>query len=230
MKIELENIGKQFAQQKSTPVIALDQVTLTIAPGEMIAVTGPSGSGKSTLLNVIAFLEKPDRGRYLIDGQDTAGLTDKEKGRIRNQRIGFVLQDYGLIPALSVLQNVELPLQIARLPGHEVRERALDALEKVGLKGREKERAGLLSGGQQQRIAIARSLVTNAELILADEPTGALDSATSLEIISLLKKINGKGVTVVVATHDPLMAAHCARNIHLVDGRIAEDTAAVRTM
>ena len=221
--IELESISKTYNKGKSNEVKALQEISLRVEDGEMLAVTGPSGSGKSTLLYVLSFLEEADSGSYRLFGEDTGKLPERKKAALRNGSIGFVMQDYGLIPSLSAYKNVEIPLLIAGKGGAEVREKVREALKSVGLEEKIHERAGRLSGGQQQRVAIARSIVMDAKLILADEPTGALDSETSLSIMDLLCGLNEKGTTVIVATHDPLVAERCQRRIHLVDGRIAED-------
>lgn len=221
--IELNKIGKVYNRGKENEVAALTDLTLSIEEGEMLALMGPSGSGKSTLLYILAFLESPDSGKYILFGEDTASMTEKKKAALRNRLIGFVMQDYGLIPSLSAIKNVELPLLIAGSGAKEAREKALQALRMVSLEDKCKEKAGKLSGGQQQRVAIARSLVSHAKLILADEPTGALDSENSQIIMDILGELNKKGTTVIVATHDPIVAARCRRIVRLLDGSVKDE-------
>ena len=222
MMIRLTNISKSFFKGENNEVRALQQVTQVIEQGEMVALTGPSGSGKSTLLHILGLLDVPDTGAYEFEGQRTDELKDAARAKIRNTIIGIVLQDYGIIPELSVKKNVELPLLIRGLSRKEIKEKTLNIIEKVGLTDKISVRAGLLSGGQKQRVAIARALVGGAKLLLADEPTGALDSATTREIMDLLCEVNKAGCTIIVATHDPLVAERCGREIRLMDGRIVD--------
>ncbi len=199
-------------------VRALDGVSLEIADGELLAVTGPSGSGKSTLMNVLGCLDRPDAGRYWLGGEDVSDLSDDDLARVRNRRIGFVFQSFNLLARTSALENVELPLLYAR--AEDSRERAAEALRTVGLAERMKHEPSQLSGGQCQRVAVARAIVTDPALILADEPTGNLDSRTGQEILALFADLNAQGRTVVVVTHDPSVAAFCRRRVHMTDGRV----------
>ena len=207
-------------------VHALDGVSVTIDRGEFVAIMGPSGSGKSTFMNVIGCLDEPTRGQYLLDGIDVGGLTRDELAEIRNRKIGFVFQGFNLLPRTSALENVELPMLYNSLSSAERRKRALDALRMLGLKGREQHAPSQLSGGQQQRVAIARALANEAPLLLADEPTGNLDTKTSVEIMELLKGLNSaSGITIVLVTHEPEIAAYSRRIIRFRDGRVQSDEA-----
>jgi putative ABC transport system ATP-binding protein len=206
-------------------VRALDGVTLAIAAGEFVAVMGPSGSGKSTFMNVLGCLDRPSRGEYFLDGQAVAGLADDALAALRNRTIGFVFQNFNLLPRTSAQENVELPLIYAGVAARERSARAGEMLAKVGLAARAHHQPAQLSGGQQQRVAIARSLVTRPKLILADEPTGALDSRTSLEIMALLQELNHGGMTVVIVTHETDIARFARRVLRFRDGRIVADEA-----
>ena len=218
--IRAEGLVKTYAMGAET-VRALDGVSLELADGEMVAVTGPSGSGKSTLMNVLGCLDRPDAGRYWLAGEDVSGLSDDQLAAVRNRRIGFVFQTFNLLPRTSALENVELPLLYGR--HGEARQMAVRALETVGLADRMRHEPSQLSGGQCQRVAVARAIVTDPELLLADEPTGNLDSHTGQEILGLFGKLNAEGRTVVLVTHDPAVAAHCRRRVHMADGRIDSD-------
>jgi putative ABC transport system ATP-binding protein len=204
-------------------VRALDGVSFRVARGEWVAVVGQSGSGKSTLMNILGCLDTPTAGRYAIAGSDVAGLSDDALADLRNREIGFVFQTFQLLPRASALANVELPLVYRGLPRRERRERAEAALAAVGLENRMHHRPNELSGGQRQRVAIARALVGDPSLLLADEPTGNLDSATGEEIVRLMAELHGRGHTIVLVTHEPRLAARCPRAIRLSDGRVVAD-------
>ncbi len=215
----LERVSRVY-RMGDTDVRALDEVDLVIGAGEYLAVMGPSGSGKSTLLNVLGCLDRPSHGRYRLGGRDVEDLDDDELSRVRNTHLGFVFQSYNLIAHLTVLENVEVPLEYAGMGGRDAHERALELARRMGLAGRLDHRPTELSGGQQQRVAIARALANRPRLILADEPTGNLDSATGLEILDLLDDLNREGATIVVVTHDPKIAQRAHRTLHMLDGRI----------
>jgi putative ABC transport system ATP-binding protein len=204
-------------------VHALQGVSLTIERGDFVAIMGASGSGKSTLMNIIGCLDVPSRGKYLLDGTDVRLLDDGQLAEIRNRKIGFVFQSFNLIPRTTALHNVELPLVYARVNARARRQRALDALARVGLADRVSHVPSELSGGQQQRVAVARSIVTNPALILADEPTGNLDSAATEEVLQVFSQLNAEGRTVVMITHEDEVAAHAKRIIRLRDGQLTED-------
>jgi len=215
--IELENITKVYRMGK-VEVNALRGITLSITEGEMVAIIGASGSGKSTLLNIIGCLDRPTSGRYLFDGADVSRLNDNQLAGMRNKKFGFVFQEYNLLSRTTALSNVELPLIYGG--GGNRRQRAIEALERVGLGARAKHKPTELSGGEQQRVAIARALVNNPSLILADEPTGNLDSNSTAEIVSIFRQLNQEGITVVIVTHETDIAAQTHRTIRLHDGRI----------
>jgi putative ABC transport system ATP-binding protein len=219
--ITLEGITKLYLTGE-VEVAALKGVSLHIPEGEFIAIMGPSGSGKSTLMNVIGCLDQPSSGRYILDGYDVSSLTDDQLAWIRNRKIGFVFQSYNLIPRASAVHNVEMPLIYAG-DSQQRRERAMAALESVGLLERAGHLPSELSGGQQQRVAIARALVTDPAILLADEPTGNLDSESSLEIMKLLRDLNQQGRTIVLITHEPDIAAFAQRVVRLRDGVIVSD-------
>ncbi|MGI8907150.1 MAG: ABC transporter ATP-binding protein [Candidatus Sumerlaeaceae bacterium] len=203
-------------------VRALDGVSFQIVPGEMAAIIGSSGSGKSTLMNIIGCLDRPTSGRYILDSEDVSKLNSTQLARIRNRKIGFVFQSFNLLARMSALENVEVPLLYSGV--RKPRERALEALKRVGLADRSHHEPNQLSGGQRQRVALARALVTSPTIILADEPTGNLDSRTSEEIMNLFQELNAQGVTLIIVTHEHDIADHCSRSIHVKDGKILEDT------
>jgi putative ABC transport system ATP-binding protein len=216
--IQARNLAKHYA----LGVKALVDVSFDVAKGEMVAIMGPSGSGKSTLMNVIGCLDQPTSGSYVLDGLETARMTDDELARVRNRKIGFVFQQFNLLARMTALEQVELPLLYAG--GKDRRRRALAALDSVGLSDRVHHRPTELSGGQQQRVAIARALVTDPAILLADEPTGALDTRTSAEVMALLTRLNReRGITVVLVTHEADVAAHAGRTVRLRDGLVHSD-------
>ena len=217
--IAFETLSKIY-QMGETEVRAVDGISMAIMPGEFVAIVGQSGSGKSTCMNIIGCLDIPTSGKYYLDGHDVGMLDDDELAAIRNKMIGFIFQQYNLLPKLSVLGNVELPLQYAGMAKSERHERAKLAIEKVGLTDKLNNLPSQLSGGQQQRVSVARALATNPSVILADEPTGALDSKTGEEVIGLLKKLHAEGNTVVLITHDNAIASQAQRIIRLQDGHI----------
>ncbi len=218
--IQLENITTIYDSGENA-VAALRGVDVAIQEGEFASITGPSGSGKSTLMHILGCLDTPTSGKYWLDGQDVAEMTNRELARIRNQKIGFVFQTFNLLPRATILKNVELPLLYAGVGRDERRERAQKALERVGLGTRAKNRPNELSGGQRQRVAIARALVNNPSLILADEPTGNLDQKTGSEIIDIFENLAGEE-TIILVTHDPAIAQRTHRRISIVDGRIVD--------
>lgn len=218
--IEVESVSKTYELGGAT-VKALNNVSLVIRDGEMAAITGPSGSGKSTLMHILGCLDTPDAGTYRLAGENVAGLSSDRLAEIRNKHIGFVFQTFNLLPRLSALENVELPLLYARRD--DARELAAEALKTVGLEDRMRHEPNQLSGGQRQRVAVARAIVTDPSMILADEPTGNLDSKTGQEILKLFQTLNEHGRTIIVVTHDANVASHCGRAIRLFDGRIVDN-------
>ena len=221
--IRLESISKLYGSGDAQ-VAALRGFSLRVNHGELLAVMGPSGSGKSTLMNILGSLDTPTSGRYWFAGQDVSGLSERELAHVRNRRIGFVFQQFQLLPKLSAWRNVELPLLYRNATDR--RRLAIHALETVGLGNRIEHRPTQLSGGQQQRVAIARALVTDPDLILADEPTGNLDTAASQEVLSILRELNQQGRTIIVITHDPEVAPIARRTVHLRDGQLVHQKAA----
>ncbi|MGN7727177.1 ABC transporter ATP-binding protein [Luteimonas sp. 22616] len=220
--IELQQVHRRYAMSGQT-VHALAGVDVAIAAGEFVAVTGPSGSGKSSLLNILGCLDHPSSGRYLVEGRDVATLDDEASSDIRNRRIGFVFQSFHLLPRLSVLENVLLPLRFHRQPPADAPQRARELLDRVGLGDRGGHRPGELSGGQMQRAAIARALLLRPALLLADEPTGNLDSKSAADVLGLIDEVHQGGQTVVLVTHDRDVAAHAPREIRLHDGKVEAD-------
>jgi putative ABC transport system ATP-binding protein len=204
-------------------VQALSGIDLEVEKGQMVAIIGPSGSGKSTLMHILGCLDAPSSGSYVLDGQDVSALSGFQLAGVRNRKIGFVFQTFNLLPKASLLRNVELPMLYAGLGSAERRQRAQAALERVGLGERRKHRPSELSGGQRQRAAIARALVMEPTLVLADEPTGNLDSRTGDEILQIFHQLHARGETIVIVTHDPRIAAQCQRVVQIVDGRIEDD-------
>ena len=221
--IELRNVYKIYSEGLESEVRALDGVSLEVERGEFVAVVGQSGSGKSTMMNVLGCLDIPTRGTYRLDGVDVRELSDKELSRIRNKQIGFIFQQYNLIQNLTVLENVELPLIYQGIDPIDRRELAMEALGRVGLADRAQHRPTQMSGGQQQRVAIARAISTHPPIIMADEPTGALDSRTGHEVLGFLQQLNKEGSTVILITHDNGIAATARRVVRIADGRIIED-------
>ena len=220
--IEFRDVCKTYYMGDAV-VRAADHITMKIEKGEFVAIVGQSGSGKSTAMNIIGCLDVPTTGTYRLGGVDVSTMDDDRQAEIRNKMLGFVFQQYNLIPKLTVLENVELPLLYAGVPGQERRERAIRALERVGLAEKQKNLPSQLSGGQQQRVSIARALAGEPSVILADEPTGALDSRTGREVLAFLQKLNREGDTVVLITHDNSIAVRAKRIVRLQDGRIIYD-------
>ncbi|MDO9473911.1 MAG: ABC transporter ATP-binding protein [Caulobacter sp.] len=220
--IEVRDLEKIYQMGEET-VAALAGVSLTIERGEHVAITGASGSGKSTLMNLLGGLDRPTRGTYRFDGEDVGAFNDDDLADFRNRRIGFVFQSFQLLPRLSALQNVELPMVYAGLPPVERRARAAALLERVGLGARTGHRPTQMSGGQQQRVAIARALANSPDLLLADEPTGALDSQTGQDVLALFRELNAEGLTLLIVTHDAKVADQARRSIVFSDGLIIRD-------
>ena len=219
--IRVTDLCKSYSMGDQT-VHALAGVSFDLREGEMVAIVGSSGSGKSTMMNILGCLDRPTTGSYELDGRDVSGLSSNDLARIRNRKIGFVFQSFNLLARMSALENVEVPLLYSGI--HDAKQQAMLALDRVGLGSRHHHEPNQLSGGQRQRVAIARALVTNPTMILADEPTGNLDSKTSVEIMTLFQELNRQGVTLIVVTHEPDIASHCRRMISMKDGLIVADT------
>lgn len=222
--IQIEAVNKYY-QMGNLSVQVLRDVSLSIFPGEFVTIMGPSGSGKSTLINVLGFLDNKFDGHYWFEGQVVEQKTDRQISQLRNQRVGFVFQDFNLISTMTVMENVRLPLLYSGYSARKTKQKVMDALTAVGLADKAKSKPSELSGGQKQRVAIARALINDPGFIIADEPTGALDSKTSLVIMDILARLNKeKGVTIVMVTHDPSLQAYANRQIHIVDGKINQNT------
>ncbi len=220
--IRIENLRRYFPMGHDV-VHALDGVDLTVDEGEFLGITGPSGSGKSTLLHLLGGLDRPTDGHIWVGGRDLTAMDENDLAAYRRQEVGFVFQSFHLIPTMTALQNVEFPMYFARVPPRERRERAMQLLERVGLADRWNHRPTELSGGEQQRVAIARALANGPAMILADEPTGNLDSRTGAEVMNLLQELNAEGRTIILVSHDPATIAYTRRRIRLLDGRIVGD-------
>ena len=223
MLVTLKNVYKIYGEGLESEVRALDGVSLDIDRGEFVAIVGQSGSGKSTMMNVLGCLDIPTRGDYFLDGTDVRELTDKELSHIRNRQIGFIFQQYNLIQSLTVLENVELPLIYQGIKADDRYDMAMEALERVGLANRVKHKPTEMSGGQQQRVAIARAIATRPPIIMADEPTGALDSKTGRHVLEILRELYREGTTILLITHDDSIAATARRVVRLSDGRVIAD-------
>ena len=219
--LEMHNISKIF-RADLIETHALRDFSLTVNAGEFVAVTGPSGSGKTTFLNVAGLLEGFDTGKYQLDGSDVSRLSDDERSRLRNEKIGFIFQGFNLIPDLNIYDNVDVPLRYRRMKAHERDERIKSALDLVGLGSRMKHMPSQLSGGQQQRAAIARALAGDPKFLLADEPTGNLDSLMARQVLDLLEQINEMGTTIIMVTHDIELARRAQRNVHIIDGQVSD--------
>ena len=219
--LKMAKIGKVY-RTGLVETAALEDLTLEVARGDFVSLMGPSGSGKTTFLNIAGLLDTYDRGRYLLDGVDVAGLNDDQQSRLRNERIGFIFQSFNLIPDLDVYDNVEVPLRYRRLPMGERRDRVEEVLVQMGLTARMRHLPSQLSGGQQQRVAIARALAGSPKLLLADEPTGNLDTAMARGVMELLEEINAAGTTILMVTHDPELAVRTTRNVHIIDGQVSD--------
>ncbi len=222
MMINITGLSKIY-QMGDIQVRALDNVSLTVAEGEMVAIMGPSGSGKSTLMNILGCLDQATSGTYYFSGREVSKLNEREQVVLRNREIGFVFQSFNLLPKLTAIQNVELPLVYAGTPNNERRERAIEALERMGLGERMHHKPKELSGGQQQRVAIARALVSQPQFILADEPTGNLDSRSSAEIMGVFQELNRQGITIILVTHEEDVASYTRRIVRFFDGKIVSD-------
>jgi len=225
--IEVDKVVKRYVTGE-IDFTALKGVDLAISKGEFTAIMGPSGSGKSTFMNILGCLDRMDSGKYILNGQDVSHLTDNELARVRNKEIGFVFQAFNLLPRMTILENVELPMVYAGVPQKDRRERALVALKKVGLSDRVKHRPNEISGGQKQRVAIARAIVNQPNVIMADEPTGNLDTKSSIEIMKIFEDLNKEGATIIMVTHEQDIALHAKRIVKFRDGEIISDEKAGR--
>ena len=221
--IEIKNLTKTYNYKKSNAFTALKDISMTVNDGDMLAIIGKSGAGKSTLLHVIGCIDTFEKGEYKIDDINIHKLSDKKLAKIRNEKVGIVMQDFALVNEYTVLENVKIPLYFSNKKKGNMKELAVNALEKVGIKELAKKPVNKLSGGQKQRVAIARAIVNDPSFILADEPTGALDTKTSSEIMELFKKLNDEGKTVIIITHDPGVADACKRKIEISDGMLISD-------
>ena len=224
--IKLEAVRKVFYTDE-VETHALDNINLEIGKGEYVSIAGPSGCGKSTLLSILGLLDSPTDGEYLLDGDSVANLTLSERARIRNRKIGFIFQSFNLIGDLTVYENVELPLTYRGMSASDRKRRVLEALERVGMSHRARHLPSQLSGGQQQRVAVARALVGDPSILLADEPTGNLDSKNGEAVMELLRELHRGGATICMVTHDPRFARHADRTVHLFDGRVVEESVEV---
>ncbi|MFL0266564.1 ABC transporter ATP-binding protein [Candidatus Clostridium radicumherbarum] len=220
--IEVKDIVKKYVTG-DIDFTALKNINLKIEKGEFTAIMGPSGSGKSTFMNILGCLDRFDSGKYILNDNEVTNLNDKELAYIRNKEIGFVFQAFNLLPRMNILENVELPMTYAGIPAKQRRERAMTALDKVGLSDRIKHRPNEISGGQKQRVAIARAIVNDPAVIMADEPTGNLDTKSSIEIMRIFQELNNDGATVIMVTHEPDIAMHCKRIVRFRDGEIISD-------
>lgn len=218
--LKIENLTKTYNYKKPNAFTALTDVSLEVADGEMLAIIGKSGAGKSTLLHIIGCIDKFEKGSYTIDGIDVHSLSDNKLAKIRNEKVGIVMQDFALVDEYSVIENVMIPLNFSKKKLGKPKELAMQALENVGIAELAKKPVSKLSGGQKQRVAIARAIVNDPSFILADEPTGALDTKTSSEIMELFTKLNNSGKTVIIITHDPTVADKCQRKVEISDGKI----------
>ncbi|MEO3715487.1 MULTISPECIES: ABC transporter ATP-binding protein [Roseateles] len=225
--LKMQSLSKVY-RTEMVETFALRQFNLEVKQGEFVAVTGPSGSGKTTFLTIAGLLESFTSGSYVLDGQDVSGMDDDQRSRLRNQKIGFIFQAFNLIPDLNVLDNIEVPLRYRGMGREERQRRAREALARVGLAAREKHYPAELSGGQQQRVAIARALAGEPKLLLADEPTGNLDSAMARSVMDLLEELHRDGATIVMVTHDMQLAARAQRNVHVMDGQVVDIAAELR--
>jgi putative ABC transport system ATP-binding protein len=225
--LKMQGLSKVY-RTEMVETYALRQFDLTVNEGEFVAVTGPSGSGKTTFLTIAGLLEAFTGGTYMLDGVDVSRMNDNQRSKIRNEKIGFIFQAFNLIPDLNVLDNIEVPLRYRGMSGAERKKRATDALARVGLSARSKHYPAELSGGQQQRVAIARALAGEPRLLLADEPTGNLDSSMARSVMDLLEELHRDGATIVMVTHDPQLAARAQRNVHVIDGQVVDIAAELR--